>query len=287
MSPEQDTNKPTLLPVPSAVNSFPLLFPPPRPGEGTPVAAPGFPHLQECGGARRYLGRGGGRLARGREFHLHLGNLLPLPPPPPAQGARPWLRPDGPRPGEPGRGCGRRWGSSQGQVPQGHTRPGGCKPQAKVESAWSFSSNPFYTVKTAKLSPRRPLFNWEANRRKIKTNAQADSFPLFSPQQKARCLAKRETHDQRKRLLASGPGVGRAGGGLHGAALCTLSPQHLPECISDRVPVLHGSRRSNTLHASRIVRFLVGAEGQMWALGCWRLRARKIGPRSRFFRSPG
>lgn len=121
-------------------------------------------------------------------------------------------------------------------MPQGHTRPGGCKPQAKVESVWSFSSNPFYTVKTAKLSPRRPLFNWEANRRKTKTNAQTDSFPLFSPQQKARCLAKRETDNQRSRLLASGPGVGRARGGLDGAALCMLSPSD-PDISPSACPI--------------------------------------------------
>lgn len=163
----------------------------------------------------------------GVSFTCTLGTSFPWPPSR-DKGARPWLRLDGPRPREPGRGWGSRGGSSQGQVPQGHTRPGGCKPQAKVESAWSFSSNPFYTVKTAKLSPRPPLFNWEANRRKTKTNAQADSFPLFSPQQKARCLAKRETDDQRSRLLASGPGVGRARGCLDGAALCMLSPHPTP-----------------------------------------------------------
>lgn len=75
-------------------------------------------------------------------------------------------------------GGGRRGGSSQGRVPQGHARPGGCKPQAKVERGWSVSSNPFCTVKTAKLSPRRPLFNWEANRRKTQTDAQAGFLSL-------------------------------------------------------------------------------------------------------------
>lgn len=48
-------------------------------------------------------------------------------------------------------------GSWPRQVPLGHSSPRGCKPQAKVERGWSFSSNPFYTVKTAKLLPRRPL----------------------------------------------------------------------------------------------------------------------------------
>lgn len=34
-NPEQGTNKPTLVPVPSAVNFFPLLFAPPHLGEGS------------------------------------------------------------------------------------------------------------------------------------------------------------------------------------------------------------------------------------------------------------
>lgn len=175
-------SKPTLVPVPSAVNSFPLLFSPRRPGEEAPRGLPLDSRTPrtwsrgelrpQCGGARRYPGRGGGRSAWGVRFTCTLGTSFS------PQGAWPWLRLDGPRPREPGRGWGRLGGSSQGQVPQGHTRPGGCKPQAKVERGWSFSSNPFYTVKTAKLSPRRPLFNWEANRRKTKTNAQADFLSL-------------------------------------------------------------------------------------------------------------
>lgn len=42
---------------------------------------------------------------------------------------------------------------------QGLDPPGGCKPQAKAEKGKSSYFNPFYTVKTADLSPRRPLFN--------------------------------------------------------------------------------------------------------------------------------
>ena len=92
---------------------------------------------------------------------------------------QPRLRPQGPAPGKPKPRVCPRGRSSPRQVPQGHACPGGCKPQAKVEKGWSFASNPFYTVKTAKLSPSRPLFNWEANRRKTKTNARADFLSLF------------------------------------------------------------------------------------------------------------
>lgn len=86
-----------------------------------------------------------------REVYWHRGSLT-------FRGTRSWLHPAGPRPWE-----AKAWGLAAAreapprQVPQGHTRPGGCKPQVQFESGRSFSSNPFYTVKTAKLSPRRPL----------------------------------------------------------------------------------------------------------------------------------
>lgn len=71
--------------------------------------------------------------------------------------------------------CGR---SSSGQVPRGQTRPGGCKPQAKVEKGRSLPTNPFYTVKTAGLSPKRQLFNLEARGGK-KLTYEHTSFPPF------------------------------------------------------------------------------------------------------------
>lgn len=94
--------------------------------------------------------------------------------------ARPWLSPARPR---------RRGGSSPRQVPQGHARPGGCKPQAKVERDWSFPSNPFYTVKTAELSPRRPLLIGKQTDEKPKQTCELTLFPdVFPSQQKARSL---------------------------------------------------------------------------------------------------
>lgn len=105
-------SKPTLFPVPSAVNSFPLLFSPRRPGEEAPRGLPLDSRTPRTwsrgelrpqgGGARRYPGRGGGQSAWGvRLVHLHLGNLL-FPPgraalaPPrraPPQGTRPRVGP--------------------------------------------------------------------------------------------------------------------------------------------------------------------------------------------------
>lgn len=116
-SPEQVTNKPTLVPVPSAVNSFPLLFPPARVGEGaagdyrwTP-APPGPGAAQSsgpsAGGARRYRGSGGWRSACGVRFTCTLGTSFP------PEGSRPWLRPDGPRPRE----ARPRVGPPRGQLP--------------------------------------------------------------------------------------------------------------------------------------------------------------------------
>lgn len=178
-SPERDTNKATLVRVPSAVNSFPFLFPVLRPGEppsptcwgcrGTP-AHPGLGAAEESSGP----GPGAGE---GRRAAAPAGNLR-----------APWepaFRERGlgfPRPS-------RRGGSLPRQVPQGHARPGGCKPQAKVERDWSFPSNPFYTVKTAELSPRRPLLIGKQTDEKPKQTCELTLFPdVFPSQQKARSL---------------------------------------------------------------------------------------------------
>lgn len=74
-----------------------------------------------------------------------------------------------------------RPGSSPRQVLLGLTRPGGCKPQAKVERGWSYFSNPFYTVKTAKLSPRRPLLIGRQTDEKPKQTSLLTSLPPPPP----------------------------------------------------------------------------------------------------------
>lgn len=86
-----------------------------------------------------------------------------------------------PAPGEPIHAVGSCGRSSPGQVPRGQTRPGGCKPQAKVEKGRSLPTNPFYTVKTAGLSPKRPLFNLEAHGGwgRPKLAREHSSFPVF------------------------------------------------------------------------------------------------------------
>lgn len=176
-SPERDTNKATPVRMPSAVSSFP------RPRSASWRAPSPHPlGLPQDSGTRRTRSRGGelgpgageGRRAaapRGK-FTGAVGTSLPP--------ARPGLSPAGPR---------RRGGGLPQQVPQGHARPGGCKPQAKVERGWSFPSNPFYTVKTAELSPRRPLLIGKQTDEKPKQTCELTFFPdVFPSQQKARSL---------------------------------------------------------------------------------------------------
>lgn len=127
-----------------------------------------------------------GRLQALGVWIIHtVGTPLPL-------GTGPGLRPAGWEADGPRGGCWRRRSgvhalgscgrSSPGQVPRGQTRPGGCKPQAKVEKGRSLPTNPFYTVKTAGLSPKKQLFNLEAHggKKKKKINMRAhflSSFP--------------------------------------------------------------------------------------------------------------
>lgn len=146
--------------------------------------APGLPHTgdPEPGsgaqarerGRREGSGRGGGLGPRGESTE-------PWEPPIPrgAVSAPPW----GPPPGSRGRGPAAAGGSSPRQVPLGHTRPGGCKPQAKVERGCSFSSNPFYTVKTAKPSPRRPLLIGRQTDEKPKQTCELTFFLGVFPSQ--------------------------------------------------------------------------------------------------------
>lgn len=104
-STEQDRNTPTLVPVPSAVNSFALLFPPPCPGDGGPRGLPQDTSTPRTWSRRvelragRARGRGGGLQAPGVEFTCTVGTSLP-------PGAQPWLRPAGPRPREAGAAVG-------------------------------------------------------------------------------------------------------------------------------------------------------------------------------------
>ena len=263
--------------MPSAINSFSLLFPLPRLGEGSPrgchriSAHPGSGLSEESSGpgAGRARGRGGSAGPE-REVHLHRGTGLPLPTPPPplhptrrAVSAPPCRAPPQ---GSRGRRSGRSGRSSPRQVPQGHAFPGGCKPQAKVEKGWSFPSNPFYTLKTAKLSPSRPLFNWEANRRKTKTSARADFPCVFPSQRKARSLVKRETAPRShllslRSVLAAPPAQGAAWTG----------PSHHP------LPPTLGSPRASgpsTGHAEAIravqapsCAFSLGLKGRCGCLG--------------------
>lgn len=263
--------------MPSAVNSFSLLFPPPRLGEGSPrgchriSAHPGSGLSEESSGpgAGRAWGRGGGAGLR-HEVYLHGGNRLspshpPLPTPhsPRRAASAPPCR--APPQESRGRRSGRSGRSSPRQVPQGHAFPGGCKPQAKVEKGWSFPSNPFYTVKTAKLSPSRPLFNWEANRRKTKTSARADFPCVFPSQRKARSLVKREAAPR-----SFAPFEVWTGGApsARGSLDWALSPPSSPNSwVSTRISSLHGSRRSHTSRASSILRFLARADVGAWVLG--------------------
>lgn len=150
-------------------------------------AVPRLPHIQDPGATEESADWSapeleGRLLAWGVGIIRTVGTPLPL-------GTGPGLRPtgwevDGPPGGYWRRrsvvhalgSCGR---SSSGQVPRGQTRPGGCKPQAKVEKGRSLPTNPFYTVKTTGLSPKRQLFNLEA-RGGEKNNTRAhflSSFP--------------------------------------------------------------------------------------------------------------
>ena len=176
---------------------------------------------------------------------------------------QPRLRPRGPAPGKPKPRVCPRGRSSPRQVPQGHACPGGCKPQAKVEKGWSFASNPFYTVKTAKLSPSRPLFNWEANRRKTKTNARADflslcfSFSMKSP------FSGEEGNGSAPTFAPFGVWTGGAPSARGGPDRC-LSPPFSPTAwFCTQIQSLHGSPWGQTRRASPIRRFLAGAEGQI------------------------
>lgn len=172
--------------------------------------------------------------------------------------------------GSRGQGPGRRWGSSPRQVPQGHTRPGGFKPQVKVERGWSFSSNPFYTVKTAKLSPRRPLLIGRQTDDKPKQTCELTFFrDVFPSQQKARSLKGNRSVLTFARFGAwAGARRRRRRPSAWDSLTMPLSPSRSPG-FSNPVPPLHGSCGGHTLHPSPIRRFLAGAEGQLWALGCW------------------
>lgn len=124
---------------------------------------PGVTEENEDASALRLEGR---LQALGVRIIHTVGTPLPL-------GTGPGLRPAGWEADGPRGGCWRRRSgvhalgscgrSSPGQVPRGQTRPGGCKPQAKVEKGRSLPTNPFYTVKTAGLSPKKQLFNLEAH----------------------------------------------------------------------------------------------------------------------------
>lgn len=129
------------------------------------------PGAAELSAEERAPGLEGGLLALGIQIIHTVGTSLPL-------GTEPGLRPAEWEADCPRGGCWRRrsgvhaLGScgqgSPRQVPPGQTRPGGCKPQAKVEKGRSLPTNPFYTVKTAGLSPKRQLFNLEAQGAKKK-----------------------------------------------------------------------------------------------------------------------
>lgn len=208
--------------------------------------------------------------ARGTKFTCTEGTGFPPPTPhsplPTPPGAQPRLRPAGPRPRR-AEAAGRAaaGGARPGRCRRVTPSPGGCKPQAKVEKGWSFPSNPFYTVKTAKLSPSRPLFNWEANRRKTKTSARADFPCVFPSQRKARSLVKRETA-----LRSFAPFEVWTGGApsARGSLDWALSPPSSPNSwVSTRISSLHGSRRSHTSRASSILRFLARADVGAWVLG--------------------
>lgn len=144
------------------MKAFPWLFPTPRPGAGNPglspdASTPRTRAAEESPGSTRGRGEGRGGPWPG-------AGGLPAPWEPCLLGA-PALAP--PRRAPPQGSAGRRSAAARetclGRCRRVTPAAGGCKPQAKVEREWSFSSNPFYTVKTANLSPRRPLFNWKAN----------------------------------------------------------------------------------------------------------------------------
>lgn len=129
-------------------------------------------------------------------------------------------------------------------MPPGQTRHGGCKPQAKVEKGRSLPTNPFYTVKTAGLSPKRPLFNLEAHGGgKTKLTCEHTSFsfflvvPLLPPlfNEKAVLLVKREI-DLRFGLQGE-TWASREPGGDSGTC-CIPACQLLPWLLT-RVPPLY------------------------------------------------
>lgn len=219
--------------------------------------------------SRRREGVGEGRRCRpgARSLPARREPAFPLPPPTPHSPRRAASAPPCRAPPQESRGrrSGRSGRSSSRQVPQGHAFPGGCKPQAKVEKGWSFPSNPFYTVKTAKLSPSRPLFNWEANRRKTKTSARADFPCVFPSQRKARSLVKRKTAPR-----SFAPFEVWTGGApsARGSLDWALSPPSSPNSwVSTRISSLHGSCRSHTSRASSILRFLARADVGAGVLG--------------------
>lgn len=147
--------------------------------------APGRPHTPDLEPRRRaqalapgrWEGAGEGRrtgavgtsLPQGRG----LGSTRTPPPPPP----KPRLQTQPPR------------GKLTPAGAAGSYPPGGCKPQTKVERGWNFPFNPFYTVKTAKLSPRRPLLIGRQTDEKPKQTCELTFFPdVFPSRQKASSL---------------------------------------------------------------------------------------------------
>lgn len=173
----------------------------------------------------------------------------------------------------------RRGGSSLQQVPRGHARPGGCKPQAKVERGWRFPSNPFYTVKTAELSPRRPLLIGKQTDEKPKQTCGLTFFPDVFPSQKSPLCSGKPIRPHACSLRAWA-------GALATGHPASLSPGTSPGIgVHPRVPPSTGrAEATRTMHASSVLPFLgtgLSLKGQSWALGHWRLRAHCTG-RSRF-----
>lgn len=168
-------------------------------------------------------------------------------------------------------------------MPPGQTRPGGCKPQAKVEKGRSLPTNPFYTVKTAGLSPKRPLFNLEAHgeeKKKNKLTCEHTSFPFFLvvpslpphvSTEKA-VLVKREI-DLRFGLQRR---LGRVGSPAGIQAHAVSLPARFFSGFSPACLLL--VTRGHVLQASPIRCFFAGTGGQWAACGCpHSLRERLLG----------
>lgn len=165
--------------------------------------------------------------------------------------------------------CGR---SAPGQVPRGQARPGGCKPQAKVEKGRSLPINPFYTVKTAGLSPRGHFLIWKhmeggwepklaREHSFLFSSPRASPPPTFFFQQKALLLVQRKI--ELRAGLQGSPGHRERGG--HAGTRCVPAPTP----FASAHPLAASPRAEATCFRpvpSGV--FVAGTGGQWAAFGC-------------------